>query len=164
MPTLQTVSSVKTPQARPVRIERLLVLAVWASVVWLLALLLHRLALSVLLPPLPPQGAVGQSNSAYQSGTTALQKIFGGPDQQPLSLQEADIQLVGFIEAGQDSVVAVRIRNEPTRYLKVDQEDSDGWQLESVKNGEIEISRMGELYRLASYPSRNGLSLATDKD
>ena len=162
MPTLQTGSSVKTSKARPVRIERLLVLAVWASVVWLLALLLHRVALSVLLPPLPPAGPSGQANSAYQSGTTALQKIFGGADQQPLSLQKADIQLVGFIQAGQDSVVAVRIRNEPTRYLSMRQADADGWRLESVRNGEIEISRMGELYRLASYPSRTGLGLAID--
>jgi hypothetical protein len=162
MPTLQTGSSVKTSKARPVRIERLLVFAVWASVVWLLALLLHRVALSVLLPPLPPAGPSGQENSAYQSGTTALQKIFGGADQQPLPLQKADIQLVGFIQAGQDSVVAVRIRNEPTRYLSMRQADADGWRLESVRNGEIEISRMGELYRLASYPSRTGLGLAID--
>lgn len=144
------------------RVERFLVLLVWGGVVWLTALLSHRLALSVLIPPLPPPAQSVMPVANEQAVTPPLQKVFGGFDQKPLTLRQSDIQLVGFIEAGEDSVVAVRIRNAPTRYLKLMQMDSDGWRLESVKDGEIEISRLGEVYRLASYPSRSGLTLAVD--
>ncbi|MFZ9810681.1 MAG: hypothetical protein ACO3V3_04250 [Burkholderiaceae bacterium] len=147
---------------RQTRVERFLVLLVWGGVVWLTALLSHRLALSVLIPPLPPPAQSVMPVANEQAVTPPLQKVFGGFDQKPLTLRQSDIQLVGFIEAGEDSVVAVRIRNAPTRYLKLMQMDSDGWRLESVKDGEIEISRLGEVYRLASYPSRSGLTLAVD--
>ncbi|MGA1734952.1 MAG: hypothetical protein ACO386_08035 [Burkholderiaceae bacterium] len=147
---------------RQTRVERFLVLLVWGGVVWLTALLSHRLALSVLIPPLPPPAQSVMPVANEQAVTPPLQKVFGGFDQKPLTLRQSDIQLVGFIEAGEDSVVAVRIRNAPTRYLKWMQMDSDGWRLESVKDGEIEISRLGEVYRLASYPSRSGLTLAVD--
>lgn len=144
------------------RVERFLVLLVWGGVVWLIALLSHRLALSVLISPLPPpaQSVIPVANE--EAVISPLQKVFGGFDQKPLTLRQSDIQLVGFIQAGEDSVVAVRIRNAPTRYLKLMQMDSDGWRLESVKDGEIEISRLGEVYRLGSYPSRSGLTLAVD--
>ena len=147
---------------RQTRVERFLVLLVWGGVVWLTALLSHRLALSVLIPPLPPPAQSVMPVANEQAVTPPLQKVFGGFDQKPLTLRQSDIQLVGFIQAGEDSVVAVRIRNAPTRYLKLMQMDSDGWRLESVKDGEIEISRLGEVYRLASYPSRSGLTLAVD--
>ncbi|MGA0810187.1 MAG: hypothetical protein ACO3PA_04170 [Burkholderiaceae bacterium] len=147
---------------RQTRVERFLVLLVWGGVIWLIALLSHRLALSVLIPPLPPPAQSVMPVANEQAVTPPLQKVFGGFDQKPLTLRQSDIQLVGFIEAGEDSVVAVRIRNAPTRYLKLMQMGSDGWRLESVKDGEIEISRLGEVYRLASYPSRSGLTLAVD--
>ena len=162
---MSTTKSRFPPRISPLRqtpVERFLVLLVWGGVVWLTALLSHRLALSVLIPPLPPPAQSVMPVANEQAVTPPLLKVFGGFDQKPLTLLQSDIQLVGFIEAGEDSVVAVRIRNAPTRYLKLMQMDSDGWKLESVKDGEIEISRLGEVYRLASYPSRSGLTLAVD--
>ena len=162
MSTTKSGSPQRISPLRQTRAERFLVLLVWGGVVWLIALLSHRLALSVIISPLPPpaQSVVPVANE--EAATSPLQKVFGGFDQKPLTLRQSDIQLVGFIQAGEDSVVAVRIRNAPTRYLKLMQMDSDGWRLESVKDGEIEISRLGEVYRLGSYPSRSGLTLAVD--
>jgi hypothetical protein len=146
---------------------KLLVVLVWASVAWVLSLLVHRLVLVVTVSPMPPLSASGAPSSdklGKVRPVSPLEQAFGAVSATPVALKQADIQLVGLIEAGSASVVSVRIKNSPTRTLRMGQTDSDGWRLESVKNGEIELSRMGELYRLASYPSRNGLSLATDKD
>jgi hypothetical protein len=85
---------------RQTRVERFLVLLVWREVVWLTALLSHRLALSVLIPPLPPPAQSVMPVANEQAVTPPLQKVFGGFDQKPLTLRQSDIQLVGFIQAG----------------------------------------------------------------
>jgi hypothetical protein len=162
MISAEPISPLKTRLLKKARFEYFLVLLVWGCVAWLSVLFLHRLLLVVAVPPMPALGQLANPASVQQVVVSPLQKVFGGFDREPLALRSTDIQLVGFIHAGQDSVVAVRIRNEPTRYLRLLQADIDGWRLESVKDGEIEISRLGETYRLASYPSRGGLRLSND--
>jgi hypothetical protein len=146
-------------------VAKLLVILVWASVAWVLSLLVHRFVLVATLSPVPPLD-VSNGTSSQQSGqlraVSPLERAFGALSASPSAFRQADIQLVGLIEAGADSVVSVRIKNGPTRALRLGQTDTDGWKLESVKDGEIEISRSGQIYRLASYPSRNGLPIAVD--
>ena len=144
---------------------KLLVFLVWASVAWVLSLLIHRLVLVATASPIPPLSASSAPSSdklGKARPASPLEQAFGAVWATTAALTQADIQLVGLIEAGSASVVSVRIKNSPTRTLRIGQTDADGWRLESVRNGEIEISRMGELYRLASYPSRTGLGLAID--
>ena len=162
MISAEPISPLKTRLLKKARFEYFLVLLVWGCVAWLSVLFLHRLLLVVAVSPMPALGQLANPASVQQVVVSPLQKVFGGFDREPLAIRSTDIQLVGFIHAGQDSVVAVRIRNEPTRYLRLLQADIDGWRLESVKHGEIEISRLGETYRLASYPSRGGLRLSND--
>lgn len=155
---------------RPARVggrfvAKLLVILVWASVAWVLSLLVHRFVLLATLSPVPPLDVSNGSSSQQSGQSTAprpLERAFGALSASPSALRQADIQLVGLIEAGADSVVSVRIKNGPTRALRLGQTDTDGWRLESVKDGEIEISRSGQIYRLASYSSRNGLPVAVD--
>lgn len=165
MLTKPFATALKAPRLESRLVARVLVALVWASVAWVLSLLIHRFVLFLAVPPIPPLGGPGLASSdqsAESRPLSALERSFGAASISSGSVKSADIQLVGLIEAGTSSVVSVRIRNGPTRALRLGQADSDGWRLESVKNGEIEISRSGEVFRLASYPSRTGLSIAID--
>jgi hypothetical protein len=149
----------KAPWLRPLPLASLFTLVVWLVTAWLASGLVGRWVASVATTPPPPRAQV-QAPSAQTdlplsaSPLSALARAFGAPEQPGRTWQVSDIQLIGLIDAGSNSVAALQFRNGPTQRLRRNQTSAEGWTFVSVKEGHVVLIRQGQQLLIPAVASR----------
>lgn len=150
----------KAPWLRLLSLTNLATLLVWLVTAWLASGLVGRWIASVATdPPLANaqvQAPLVQSDPSISAvPLSALARAFGAPEQRGgVTWQVSDIQLIGLIDAGNNSVAALQFRHGPTQRLRLKQTSAEGWTFVSVKEGHVVLERQEQQLLIPAIASR----------
>lgn len=140
------------------RFARMMAFSLWLVSGLLLAVLAHRLALRIVVDPLPSIAVT--KGSAAGPELSALARLFGASDSGGQQLTIDRVRVVGLMAGARGGVVSISLDNGPVRQLALGQTDSDGLLFQGVIDQQIVISRGGETVRIPVSTPKMGLPLA----